>query len=65
LLGLLADEFFGIDTIIDCFGLRPLWRERLNRVVTDGAILLAVDLSMRAEILSGPEDLDVSRDVKA
>ena len=53
---------------MDCFqpvGIRPLWRERLNRVVTDGAILLAVDLSMRAEILSGPEDLDVSRDVKA
>ena len=45
-------------------GIRPLWRERLYRVVTDGTILLAVDLSMHAEILSGPEDLDVSRDVK-
>jgi len=31
---------------------------------TDDAILLAVDLSMCAEILSGPEDLDVPRDVK-
>jgi len=45
------------------FGIWPLWRERFNRVVTNGAILLAVDLSMRAEILSGPEDLDMSRDV--
>ena len=35
----------------------------IKQVVTDGAILLAVDLSMCAEILSGPEDFDVSRDV--
>ncbi len=34
----------------------------MNRAVTDGALLLAVDLSMRAEIPSGPEDLDVSKD---
>ncbi len=54
--------FFGIGTIKDCFqsiGMRPFRRERL---VTDGAILLAADLSMPAEIPSEPEDLDVSKD---
>ena len=53
---------FGISTINDCFqpiGMRPHWRERLNRVVTDDAILIAVNLSMRAEVPSGPVDLDV------
>ena len=39
--------------------MRPHWRERLNRVVTDDVILIAVDLSMRAEVPSGPVDLDV------
>lgn len=51
---------FRMDTTNDCFqltGTRPVLRERLNIVVTDGAILPAVDLSMRAEIPSGPEDL--------
>ncbi len=42
--------------------MRPFRRERLTREVIDGAILLAVDLSMRPEIPSGPEDLDVSKD---
>ena len=59
--------FFGIGIIKGCFqptGMWPPWRERLNRVVTDSPILLAVDLSVRGEIPSGSisEDLDVFRD---
>ena len=34
----------------------------MNRAVTDGAILIAVDLSMHADIPLEPADLDVSRD---
>ena len=56
---------FGIGTMRDCFQLivmRSHWREKLNRAVTDGATLIAVHLSLCAEILSGSIDLDVSRD---
>ena len=51
-----------IDDTFQLAGGRPLVMEALNNLVSDGAIALAVDLSMRAEIPSGPLALDVSRD---
>ena len=41
---------------------RPHAIEQLNNFVSDGAIALAVDLNMRAEMPSGPLALDTSRD---
>ena len=39
--------------------------KQLNNFVSDGAIALAVHLSMRAEIPSGPLALDTSRDLSS
>ena len=47
----------GMGTTLAVFhslGNLPLEIERLNRCVNEGAILLAVSLSIRAEMLSGP-----------
>jgi len=42
--------------------LLPVFKERLNSLVTTGVILAAVALSMQAEILSGPLAFVTSRD---
>ena len=42
-------------------GKQPLFKDRLNKFVTDGAILVAVSLSILAEIPSGPFAFDTSR----
>ena len=67
LSGEVAGEDFGIGTTVECFhstivpGTRLVDSDRLKRLVTELAILLAVALSMQAEIASGPVALDVSR----
>ena len=42
-------------------GKQPLFKDRLNKFVTDGAILVAVSLSSLAEIPSGPFAFDTLR----
>ena len=42
-------------------GTLPEWTDRFNRAVTEGAMVLAVSLSMRADIPSGPVALLVSK----
>ena len=42
-------------------GKQPLFKDRLNTFVTDGAILVAVSLSILAEIPSGPFAFDTLR----
>jgi len=59
-----AGDFFGIGTTEDLFhssGTRPVRRDRFRRLVTEGVMLLAVDLSIMADIPSGPVALEVSR----
>jgi len=48
----------------DCFhsvGILPDWIDRLNNLVTIGAILEAVFFNIKAETLSGPEALAMSK----
>ena len=55
---------FGIGVIMDSFhlsGILPIRMERLNSLVTDGAILAAVYFNIWGEVLSGPQALDTSR----
>ena len=51
-----TEEIFQLD------GGQQLLMERLKRLVTEGAIALAVDFSMRADIKSGPLTLFVSKE---
>ena len=50
------------EDVFQSAGGRPHAIEQLNNFVSDGAIALAVDLNMRAEMPSGPLALDTSRD---
>ena len=50
------------EDVFQSVGGRPHAIEQLNNFVSDGAIALAVDLNMRAEMPSGPLALDTSRD---
>ena len=55
----------GTGTICECFhplGNMPAVIDMFNSLVTEGVMEWAVDLSMRAEIPSGPLDFVVSRD---
>ena len=57
-------DAFGIGTTSDCFhsvGIWPDWIDRLNNLVTIGAILEAVFFNIEAETPSGPEALDMSK----
>ena len=49
------------EDIFQVAGGLPHTMERLNSFVSDGAIAVAVDLNIRAEIPSGPLALDISR----
>ena len=67
LSGDFAGETLGIGTTWEIFqsrGIFPCLRDWLNSWVIDGATLAAVHFSMTAEMLSGPEDLLVSREAK-
>ena len=56
------DLGMGVTTdIFAAFGNVPVFRERLNKLVTVGVIVTAVALSMRAEIPSGPLAFVTSR----
>ena len=57
-------DAFGIGTTSDCYisvGIWPDWIDRLNNLVTVGAILEAVFFNFEAETPSGPEALDMSK----
>jgi len=48
----LGSTNFGIGVITDILLLVPVFKERLNSLVTTGVILAAVALSVQAEILA-------------
>ena len=56
---------FGIGTTKNCFHYIGTWPEQSDRfksLVTEGVMLSAVDLSIQAEIPSGPVALELSRE---
>ena len=61
----MGSKDFGIGIMNDIFaacGNVPVFRKRLNSLVTTGVIVTAVALSMWAEIPSGPLAFVTSRD---
>ena len=64
---MVAEDFLGIGTTEDLFhslGRQLVRRDRFRRIFTEGVILMAVDLSIRADIPPGPVALEVSRLVR-
>ena len=67
MFGEVAEDVFGIGVTKDFFysrGIRPEWRDRSRRLVTEGVMLLTVDLSILADIPLGPVGFEISGEDK-